>query len=59
MWMRFTTFACLLLGTVQAQDPVATPTSTAPAPLSTACGDIIKNASRKVLFLTPIVMCLE
>ena len=52
MWMRFTTFAYLLVAAVRAQDPAATPTNTAPAPLSTACGDIINNASRKIPFFT-------
>lgn len=50
MRMRFTVFASLLVAAVQAQDPAPTPTNTAPAPLSTACGDIINNASRKTLF---------
>lgn len=49
MRMRFTIFACLLVAAVQAQDPAPTPTNTAPVPLSTACGDIINNASRNIL----------
>lgn len=57
MWLRLSTFACLLVAAAQAQDPAATPTNTAPAPLSTACGDIINNASRMILFPTP-VLCL-
>lgn len=51
MRMRFTAFACLLVAAVQAQNPAATSTNTAPAPLSTACGDIINNATRKILSL--------
>ena len=55
--MRFTAFACLLVAAVQAQDPAATPTNTAPAPPSTACGVIINNASRKILsFATPVCL---
>lgn len=62
MRMRFTIFACLLVAAVQAQaqDPAPTPTNTAPAPLSTACGDIINNATRKFLsflFLVPGKAC--
>lgn len=57
MWMRFTAFACLLVAAVQAQDPAATPTNTAPAPPSTACGVIINNASRKdSLFCYPCLV---
>lgn len=59
MRMRITTFACLLVAAVQAQDPAATPINTAPAPLSTACGDIINNATRKNLSFAILSLCLE